>query len=160
MMRVMVAALVMVMEDSAVQSKCSSSDKEGNSAGELFDSGTESGEDTTKSNHSEPDLTSFMENLKLSLDQCTAQVAHSADSAASKQSNDNTSDSRMSLNSSGGEEFLTQVDVVLNRLKTSLQTDVTSPAPSDDRLTFPSDNQEFLHEYIASGGLNQQPSQA
>ena len=163
---------VEVMDDSVdsivLKSSASSERGEANSAGELFDSGTESGEDTTKSHHSEPDLTSFMENLKMSLE--LNQSPHSASAASSsKAAPESTTGADENMDGCGGggvgiDPFLTQVDVVLNRLKTSLQSSMagddvprvdTSDAPStEDHLMFLSDNQEVLHNYIAAGGLS------
>ena len=101
--------------------------------GELFDSGTESGEDsTTQSNHSQSDLNSFMANLaKLSLD--PPQVPASVPIPAAQ-------------------DFLRQVDSVLGRLKTSLQPDEGAEFKSDSSA----DHQEVLHQHLASGGLDRQ----
>ena len=141
--------------------------------GEVFDSGTESGEDamtTRSSNHSQSDLTSFMANLKLTLDlghhsnECQNQSSMTCSSSTSYQSTDQLPNNeemtpKVSTGSPALPDFLTQVDSVLDRLKVSLkgssgQDDTTAsytvpPTESNSVTT------EVLHEYIASGGLNQ-----
>lgn len=88
--------------------------------GEVFDSGTESGEDsTTQSNHSQSDLNAFMADLaRLSID------------------TPGSNRPPVNLNSSP-QEFLRQVDSVLDRLKSSLKTGEGAD--------------QALHQHAASG---------
>lgn len=96
----------------------------------LFDSGTESGEDsTTQSNHSQSDLTSFMANLKLRANVVEGEPSLPPDPP----------------------DFLKQVDSILDRLKSSLSADESVERTAGP----PASQQEMLNNFIASGGLEQ-----
>jgi hypothetical protein len=115
-------------------------------SGELFDSGTESGEDsTTQSNHSQSDLNSFMANLaKLSLEQHQPQQQQQPSLPSTAPPEETIPAAR---------DFLRQVDSVLDRLKTSLQPDDLAEFNAGPSAA---DHQEVLHQHLASGGLDKQ----
>ena len=122
--------------------------------GEVFDSGTESGEDamtTRSSNHSQSDLTSFMANLKLTLD-----LGHQSNESTPVSPSSHQLPDQLPVTASPVvPDFLTQVDSVLNRLKVSLtgaekETGAAAAAGPTEDVTA-----QVLHQYIASGALNQ-----
>ena len=118
-------------------------------SGELFDSGTESGEDsTTQSNHSQSDLNSFMANLaKLSLEQ------HQPSQQQQQQQQQAIVPCAAESTIPAARDFLLQVDSVLDRLKTSLQPDDLAEFNAHAPMA---DHQEVLHQHLASGGLDKQ----
>ena len=119
----------------------------GGGVGELFDSGTESGEDsTTQSNASQSDLNSFMTNLKMALPAATvdSQITPIHPSASAEASQVKPKD------------FLNQVDSVLDRLKSSLRVAPPSTGAGGagvHGVGHSGSHQDVLHHYIASGGL-------